>query len=102
MGSRWRPAFIVAAACREIEPLGDRGGGESLLATSPLLEEEFMVRGRIDGGDEGGSVLRSGAMLELMGGKRIPPVDYGGVPLFESRPNPERYVLEEGGLGICR
>lgn len=62
MGSRWRPAFIVAAACREIEPRGERGGGESLLATSPLLLEEFMARGRIDGGDEG-SEFRSGAML---------------------------------------
>ena len=56
---------MVAAACREMEPLGERGGGESLLATSPLLLEEFMARGRIDGGDEG-SELRSGAMLGLM------------------------------------
>ena len=55
---------MVAAACREMEPLGERGGGESLLATSPLLLEEFMARERIDGGDEG-SELRSGAMLGL-------------------------------------
>lgn len=54
---------MVAAACREIEPRGERGGGESLLAASPLPFEVFMfkVRGRVDW-DEGGSELRSGAI----------------------------------------
>ena len=54
---------MVAAAWREIEPLGERGGGESLLAASPLLLEEFIMRGRADG-EDGGSELRSGAIAE--------------------------------------
>ena len=56
---------MVAAACRETDPRGERGGGESAaLAVSPLLlllDEEFMARGRVED-DEGGSELRSGAI----------------------------------------
>ena len=70
----------MAAACKEIEPRGERGGGESLLATSQLLPEEFMARGRIDGGDEG-SEFRSGAML--VGNKRNGS-ELRLLPLFES------------------
>lgn len=62
MGSCWRPAFIVAAACSEID--ADRGEGDAdspRIAESPLPFEEVMIRGRADG-DDGGRELRSGAM----------------------------------------
>lgn len=53
----------MAAACSEVD--AERGDGDAdspRMAESPLPFEEVMMRGRADG-DDGGSELRSGAIL---------------------------------------
>lgn len=74
LGVRWRPALMVAAACRE-DKGGERGEGGLGRKTSPLVRE--IRRGRCCSGEldsegvrELGSELRSGDMLA--GARRCP------------------------------
>lgn len=71
-----RPAFTVAAACRDVEAVRGDGEGESprrAVACSLVVvafdEDMFRVK---DAGEDGGSELRSGAMEIPLGGRRGP------------------------------
>jgi len=61
-GSCCRPAFMVAAACRETEARGEEAGGDSPLWELDMLREEKGA------GVEGGSELRSGDMSWVQAG----------------------------------
>lgn len=70
-GSCWRPAFIVAAACSEVdkrrgEPVGDSPRGTEAavgvgMGASPLAEDILDLTGRAED-VEGGREFKSGAM----------------------------------------